>query len=165
MKNFISQQRALKLQTCKDGASLDSSYYYCHGKQMMYMCICVFKHSFSHEPVLNKSELSHLGPDQPYNLYKNRTLWYRIIAQKIVRTIVQPTIIRWTPCPPCSGSTLAKKVLKVERKLALPNARYTPPPSLPPSLFLIPYLWRLPALLSISLSPQPPSPPFISSMQ
>ncbi len=40
----------------KDAASLEASYGCCHGDQMMYTFICMFKHSFiSHQPVLNSN--------------------------------------------------------------------------------------------------------------
>ncbi len=46
----ILKNGALKFQGCgKSGVS----YGCCHGNQMMYMCICTFKHLFSHELVLN----------------------------------------------------------------------------------------------------------------
>ncbi len=39
----------------KDVLSLESSYNYCHGEQMMNMCTCALLHPFFHEPILNSN--------------------------------------------------------------------------------------------------------------
>ncbi len=37
--------------------NLESSYGCCHGDQMLYMCICAFKHLISHELILNSNSI------------------------------------------------------------------------------------------------------------
>ncbi len=59
----------------KDVASLESSCGCCHGDQMMYLCICAFKHVFSHELVLNSNSILQIQRPHFFSVWEVSALW------------------------------------------------------------------------------------------